>query len=208
MRQLRGGHATPLATAAYTEISGTKPTSATAVMMEPVSGIEPLTCRLQEGRLPSEPSRTANCASPVLPAYWLARANESILASVPPCAGECRIVCGYLVGATPDDPDLWGFCGGADRADQGVPRSQAARLRRSPGVRAPGQSSAALSAAGGGSVASRTVSAISAVRRNTQAESGTRCDAKRCVSDADRRDTRVIISAFWIKKTCDDHPCI
>ena len=44
--------------------------------MEPVSGFEPLTVRLQEARLPFEPSGIANCASPVLPALWLLRANK------------------------------------------------------------------------------------------------------------------------------------
>ena len=52
------------------------------------------------------------------------RANKSILAAVPPCAGECRIVRGYLVGITPVDPDLWGFCGGAgDVLAAGLPAS-------------------------------------------------------------------------------------
>ena len=61
---------------------------------------------------------------PLLPAYWLVRANESILAAVPPCAGECRIACGYLVGITHVDPDLWGFCGGAgDALAAGLPAS-------------------------------------------------------------------------------------
>lgn len=44
--------------------------------------------------------------------------------------GSCEatayyIVCGFLVGATLRTPDLWGFCGGADRENQGV--SAAAR---------------------------------------------------------------------------------
>jgi hypothetical protein len=42
--------------------------------VEPVSGFEPLTVRLQEGLLPLEPSGTASRASPsFLPAYWLVR---------------------------------------------------------------------------------------------------------------------------------------
>ena len=44
----------------------------------------------------------------------LSGAYTDILAVVPPCTGECRIVCGYPVGITPQHPDLWGFCGGAD----------------------------------------------------------------------------------------------
>ena len=69
-------------------------------------------------------TRDRERASPVLPAYWLVRANKSILAAVPPCAVECRIVCGYLVGITPVDPDLWGFCGGAgDVLAAGLPAS-------------------------------------------------------------------------------------
>jgi hypothetical protein len=69
-------------------------------------------------------TRDRDRASPVLPAYWLVRANKSILAAVPPCAGEYRIVCGYLVGITPANPDLWGFCGGAgDVLAAGLPAS-------------------------------------------------------------------------------------
>ena len=56
---------------------------------EPVSGFEPLTVRLQEGLAPSEPSATANCASPILPALWLVRANETHSSSV---AAVCRVV--------------------------------------------------------------------------------------------------------------------
>ena len=38
-----------------------------------------------------------------------------MIAAVPSCAGLCRIVRGYFVGASAASPDLWGFCGGADR---------------------------------------------------------------------------------------------
>jgi hypothetical protein len=42
---------------------------------------------------------------------WLALPSATTLASVPDCAGKCRIVRGFSVGDAALAPDLWGFCG-------------------------------------------------------------------------------------------------
>ena len=42
------------------------------------------------------------------------RADRATLAGVPPCAGECRFVCGKPVGKRRRGPDLWDFCGRVD----------------------------------------------------------------------------------------------
>lgn len=51
---------------------------------------------------------------PLLPAYWLIKANKTNFSSgaagyrgMPYCLWD-------LLGATLDEPDLWGFCGSAD----------------------------------------------------------------------------------------------
>ena len=60
-----------------------------------------------------------------------------MLAAVPPCAGECRLVRGDSVGNRAADPDLWGFCGTGDTQLTEVPKppgaSRQCRRRGVPG---------------------------------------------------------------------------
>ena len=56
------------------------------------------------------------------------RADRATLAGVPPCAGECRFVCGKPVGKCRRGPDLWVFCGASGRAAQ--PLDDGSKSRR------------------------------------------------------------------------------
>jgi hypothetical protein len=77
-------------------------------------GVEPPTFRFSEGLLPLEPYGTANRASPSrLHNGWSGLTNlfEQRCRRVP---GNAVSSVDILWGSPPENPDLWGFCGGTD----------------------------------------------------------------------------------------------